>query len=115
MSSTCTYLSCLYYAGPDIEYRILPWRADQTAINIWLMQQGYGNCVDKIAGMVKEGSQLYAMDRETLREILGSSDGVRLYSQLQKDKSKSEKEAGIVKETELQVDELIGILTHPLV
>ncbi|CAI8053302.1 hypothetical protein GBAR_LOCUS29145 [Geodia barretti] len=87
---------------PDMEYRVLPWRADRTAINLWLVQQGYENCTEKFPGQVKEGSQLYAMDREALREMLGSSDGVRLYSQLQKDKSKSEKEAGIVKETELQ-------------
>ena len=94
---------CCYAEEPDMEYRVLPWRADRTAINLWLVQQGYENCTEKFPGQVKEGSQLYAMDREALREMLGSSDGVRLYSQLQKDKSKSEKEAGIVKETELQV------------
>ena len=43
------------------------------------------------------------MEREALREMFGSLDGIRLYSQLQKDKSKSEKEAGIVKESEFQV------------
>jgi hypothetical protein len=87
---------------PDMEYRVLPWRADRKAVNLWLVQQGYENCTEIFPRQVKEGSQLYAMDRETIREMLGSSDGVRLYSQLQKDKSKSEKEAGIVKETELQ-------------
>ena len=88
---------------PDMEYQVLPWRADKTVINQWLVQQGYDKCVAKLSGKVNGGSQLYAMDRETLKEMLGSSDGVRLYSQLQRDKPKSEKEAGILKETELQV------------
>lgn len=98
---------------PDIEYQVLPWRANKQAIKSWLLNQGYGDCAEKLTEHVKEGSQLYCMDRETLREMFGSSDGVRLYSQLQKDKPSSEKEAGVAKETEFQVI-LVGIARRKL-
>ena len=87
-----------------MEYRVLPWTADHQAIKTWLIDQGYGNCADKLSPQIKVGQTLYAMDRETLREMFGAADGVRLYSQLQKDKPKSEKAAGVVKETDFQVD-----------
>lgn len=89
-----------------MEYRVLPWKADQQAIKGWLVDQGYGSCADRLRKEVKEGCQLYGMDREALKEMFGPLDGVRLYSQLQKDKSKSEKEAGVAKETEFQVQSL---------
>ena len=86
-----------------MEYRILPWRADRQAIKAWLIDQGYGDCAERLAGQVKNGQQLYSMEREALRDMCGAADGVRLYSQLQKDRAQSEKEAGVVKESELQV------------
>lgn len=86
-----------------MEYRVLPWRADHQAIKTWLIDQGYGNCADKLSPQIKEGQRLYAMEREALREMFGAVDGVRLYSQLQKDKPNSEKAAGVVKETDFQV------------
>ena len=82
---------------------ILPWKADTNAIKLWLVQQGFGNCTEKLSVSINEGSQLYSMDKEAMREMFGSSDGVRLYSQLQRDKSQSEREAGVEKETEFQV------------
>lgn len=86
-----------------MEYRVLPWKADKQAIKTWLIDQGYGNCADKLAVQIKAGQQLYVMDREALRDMFGAADGVRLYSQLQKDKPNSEKEAGVVKENNFQV------------
>lgn len=86
-----------------MEYRVLPWRADHQAIKAWLSDQGYGNCVEKLSPQIKEGQKLYGMDRESLREMFGAGDGVRLYSQLQNDKPKSEKAAGLTKETDFQV------------
>ena len=44
------------------------------------------SCADKVN--CSQGSQLYQMSREQLREVCGVSDGIRLFSQLQKDKSK---------------------------
>ena len=38
-----------------------------------------------------------------MREMFGSGDGVRLFSQLQKDKQKAEKEGGVAKESAFQV------------
>lgn len=96
-------LCCALTEEPDMEYRVLPWTADHQAIKTWLIDQGYGNCADKLSLQVKVGQTLYAMEREALREMFGSADGVRLYSQLQKDKPKSEKAAGVVKETDFQV------------
>ena len=86
-----------------MEYHMLPWRADRQAIKAWLIDQGYGDCAEKLAGQLKEGQQLYTMDREALRDVCGAADGIRLYSQLQKDREQSENEAGVVKESELQV------------
>ena len=86
-----------------MEYRVLAWRADQQAIWSWLVDQGFGDCAERLVSQVQEGCQLYYMDREALRDMLGAADGVRLYSQLQKDRPRSEKEAGVVKENEFQV------------
>ena len=86
-----------------MEYCVLPWKADQQAIKGWLVDQGYGSCADRLGKQVQEGSQLYCMDREALKDMFGSLDGVRLYSQLQKDKPESEKNAGVAKETDFQV------------
>lgn len=88
---------------PDMEYRVLPWRADHQAIKDWLSEQGYGNCVETLLPQIKEGQKLYGMDREMLKDIFGAADGVRLYSRLQSDKPKSEKAAGVAKETDFQV------------
>ena len=44
------------------------------------------SCADKIN--CSEGSQLYRMSREQFRDVCGVSDGIRLFSQLQKDKPK---------------------------
>ena len=90
------------YILTDLDYQVLSWRANKQAIKDWLVNQGYGNCADKLTEEVN-GSQLYCMDREALRGMFGPLDGVRLYSQLQKDKPKSEKEAGVVKESAFEV------------
>ena len=53
---------------------------------ILLLRNTVSSCVDKIT--CSSGSQLYQMSREELREMCGVSDGIRLFSHLQKDKSK---------------------------
>ena len=89
-----------------MEYRVLPWKADKQGIKAWLTDQGYGGSADRLGEQMCEGKQLYGMEREALRDMFGGADGVRLYSQLQKDKSKAEKEAGVSKESEFQVRRL---------
>ena len=42
-------------------------------------------------------------ERDTMREMFGAGDGVRLFSQLQKDKQRAEKEGGVAKESAFQV------------
>ena len=86
-----------------MHHQVLPWRADANLIKLWLIDQGYASCSERLSGSVTEGSHLYAMSRQHLRDMFGSSDGVRLYSQLQADKVRSEQETGVVKETEFQV------------
>lgn len=49
-----------------------------------MMAQGYSGCADALDGYT--GSQLYKQSREKLRELCGFGEGVRLYSQLQRDK-----------------------------
>jgi len=44
------------------------------------------SCADKVNCI--RGGQLYQMTRDELREMCGVSDGIRLFSHLQKDKSK---------------------------
>lgn len=36
--------------------------------------------------VVNSGEELYKMDRDELRDLCGGRDGVRIYSQLQKDR-----------------------------
>ena len=38
-----------------------------------------------------------------MREMFGAGDGVRLFSQLQKDKQRAEEEGGVTKESAFQV------------
>ena len=52
---------------------------------------------------VKEGCHLYALERDTMREMFGAGDGVRLSSQLQKDKQKAEEEGVVTKESAFPV------------
>lgn len=86
-----------------MEYKVLPWRAKKEDIKSWLIDQGYGVCADKLAAGIKEGCDLYAMERDVMREMFGGGDGVRLFSQLQKDKLRAEKEGGVAKESAFQV------------
>ena len=88
---------------PDMEYKVLPWKAKKEDIKSWLIDQGYGACADRLGEGVKEGCHLYALERDTMREMFGAGDGVRLFSQLQKDKQKAEKEGGAAKESAFQV------------
>ena len=43
-------------------------------------------CVDKVA--CNSGQGLYEMGREEMKNMFGAGDGIRLFSQLQKDKSR---------------------------
>ncbi len=66
------------------EYKPLPWKATKAQTKQWLVVQGYSSCADSLEGYT--GSQLYQLSREKLRELCGFSEGVRLFSQLQRDK-----------------------------
>ena len=61
-------------------------RDENKDVVFWCEHALLFSCADKIN--CSEGSQLYWMSREQLRDVCGVSDGIRLFSQLQKDKPK---------------------------
>lgn len=82
------------------DYRVLPWKATISEMKKWLIAQGYGSCAERVA--CKKGEEMYSKSRDQLREMLGGNDGIRLYSQLQADKSRAQKEGGVEKVSEFQ-------------
>ena len=61
------------------------WRVSDKCVTIICLSQHVlcGSIVEKVT--CKSGEELYHQSRDQLRDMLGNS-GVRLYSQLQKDK-----------------------------
>ena len=67
------------------EYKVLPWKATKDEIKQWLQNAGFSRCVDKLS--LYSGEELYEMSQGHLRDLCGFSEGVRLYTQLQRDKA----------------------------
>ncbi|XP_065901844.1 epidermal growth factor receptor kinase substrate 8-like isoform X2 [Dysidea avara] len=69
----------------------LKFDAEPKDVKLWLISQGFANCVTKLGKL--NGEQLYHMERDEMKKLIGINNSARIYSQLQRDYAKAEREA----------------------